>query len=241
MELQKVKHDWATFTRQLGISGITKFFLSQANDPRRAELPMTWSQNPWVTWWRTAQESWKMLVRLYRSGKHASFVLNCYDVGCLLWQLALLTNTTIMMTRPKVGIQVREKEILRAEKKKKEMKKAVSSSPSLSMVYQVQGLRNFMVVQWSDSAFSLTKKKKNGSQSFSSRHKTKPRWSPPYPQNLLSYCWLRDTVRPLITHQGCKIQDSHGEAWTWCPGQTSHREGVWSQARINPGAHPGLS
>ena len=26
----------------------------------------------------------KMLVRLYRSGKHASCVLNCYDVGLLV-------------------------------------------------------------------------------------------------------------------------------------------------------------
>lgn len=57
------------------------------------------------------QRELKMLVRLYRSGKHASFVLNCYDVGLLVMAASInyMTNTTIMMTRPKVGIQVREK------------------------------------------------------------------------------------------------------------------------------------
>ena len=133
---------------------------------------------------------------------------------------------------------MREKEILRTGKKWK-LIKVVSSSPSLSMVHQVQGLMNSMVVRGQDSAFSLTKKK--SFSVFLIQTQTKPCSSLLILKTCWSYYWLRDTVRPLITHQGCKIQDSHGEAQTWCPGQTSHGEGVWSQARVNPGAHPGLS
>lgn len=80
-----------------------------------------------------------------------------------------------MMTRPKVGIQVREKEILRAEKKGGGDKKR-QSVPPLHFQWCIKS-RVLETSWWSngqDSVFSLTNKKNNGSQSFSSRHKQNP-------------------------------------------------------------------
>ena len=64
-----------------------------------------------------------------------------------------------------------------------EIKKAVSSSSSLSMVHQVHGLSNSMVVQWSGLCVFTDQKKKVLSLSYPDTNKTL--LVPPYPQNLL--------------------------------------------------------
>ena len=102
-------------------------------------------------------------------------------------------------------------------------------------------LHIILTTAYIESIFPLSLTKKKRFSVFLIQTQTKPCWPLLILKTCWSYCWLRDTVRPLITHQGCKIQDSRGEAQTLCPGQTSHGEGVWSQARVNPGAHPGLS
>lgn len=142
------------------------------------------------------------------------------------------------MTRLKVVIQVREKEILRAEKKGNKKKQSV---PPLHFQWCIKS--RVLGIPWRFSGQDCVFTDQKRFSVFLIQTQTKLCCSHLILKICWSYCWLRDTVRPLITYQGCKIQDSHGEAlgsppMTWCPGQPSHGEGVWSQARVNPGAHP---
>lgn len=154
--------------------------------------------------WRAARESWQCSSDCTGVRNTLLVYWTAEIWGCLLQQLALITlsNTTIMMKRAKVGIQVRQKGRATQEQESWTEEEASGSPSSPPVVYQVLGFPG-----------SHCQKKKKKFWVFLVQLHSKLCWSHLNPKTCWSYCWLRDIVRPLITEQGCQVQDPMEKHW----------------------------